>query len=223
MAKRICDPTSGKIGSQVYGIGRNGQFVRTKVIPANPNTASQQTVRGAFTTASQNWDTLTQAQQLAWIAAAANYQTRKVLGMSGPLTGNQMFVRINTNLAEVGQPGVDVPPVTPAIPAVGSVNLVITNTAGVIALRLTTPVDPGEGQVVKGSAPVKNGVHRNPGTVTLGTTPAPAQGSCVITGLYTAKFGVPPVGTKVFVECYQTLNGFDGPRVTFSAVVPTAT
>jgi hypothetical protein len=222
MAKRICDPTSGKIGSQVYGIGRNGQFVRTRVVPANPNTTHQQTVRGNFTLASQGWDALTQEQQLAWIAAANNYQTRKVLGMSGPMTGNQLFVRINANLLEVGAAQVDVPPATPQIPAVAPANLVISNTAGVIAVRLTCPTDPGENCVVRGSAPVKNGVHVNPGTVTLGLCPAPAQGSSNITGLYTARYGVPTVGTKLFVEVYNTVNGFDGPRSTFSAVVPAA-
>ena len=60
MAKRVCDPTSGKIGSQVYMIGRNGQVVRTRVIPANPRSQAQTDARGIFQTASQAWDSLTE-------------------------------------------------------------------------------------------------------------------------------------------------------------------
>ena len=54
----------------------------------------------------------------------------------------------------------------------------------------------------------------------LGICPVPAQGSCDITSLYTAKFGVPAPGAKVFVSVHQMVNGYtDVPR-RFSAIVP---
>ena len=44
----------------------------------------------------------------------------------------------------LGQDPVDVPPGQPNFPAVAPQNLVITNTSGVIALKLTCPGNPGE-------------------------------------------------------------------------------
>lgn len=220
--KRICDPSSGKLGNQVYLLGRNGQVVRTRVVPSNPSSSAQTTARANFTTASKGWDLLTQAQQLAWIAAAAALQSKARLGMSGPLTGNQYFVKVNANLLELGSAMVDAPPAAPEDQDAGAVNLVITNTGGTIAVRLTCPTTPSEGTTVLAAAPVRNGVHRCPNLVSLGEIPAPVTGSSTITTQYTARFGVPAVGSKVWVGVKTSANGVDGPLKTFSAVVPTA-
>jgi hypothetical protein len=52
--------------------------------------------------------------------------------------------------------------------------------------------------------------------------PAPAQGACTITNLYVARFGVPPVGSRIFVSTNETQNGWEGPRLVTSALVPTS-
>ena len=57
----------------------------------------------------------------------------------------------------------------------------------------------------------------------LGVVPAPAQGACTITNLYVARFGVPPVGSRIFVSTNETQNGWEGPRLVTSALVPTST
>jgi hypothetical protein len=53
-------------------------------------------------------------------------------------------------------------------------------------------------------------------------SPAAAQGSADITGLYTARYGVPPVGKKVFVSVNQVVDGWENLPVTFWAIVPAA-
>ena len=45
-------------------------------------------------------------------------------------------------------------------------------------------------------------------------------GSADITGLYTSRHGVPPVGTKVFVSLNQFVDGWEDLPVTFAAIVP---
>jgi hypothetical protein len=37
---------------------------------------------------------------------------------------------------------------------------------------------------------------------------------------FTARYGVPPVGTKVFVSVNQMVDGWEDRPVTFSAIVP---
>jgi len=54
----------------------------------------------------------------------------------------------------------------------------------------------------------------------LGTCPAPVAGAADITGLYTARFGVPAVESKVFVVANQYVDGYEDLGTEFTAVVP---
>ena len=60
----------------------------------------------------------------------------------------------------LGQAAVDAPPAVPQFPALAPANLVITNTGGVVALKLTCPADPGENTIVRGSKPLSSGRPR---------------------------------------------------------------
>jgi hypothetical protein len=56
--------------------------------------------------------------------------------------------------------------------------------------------------------------------VALGLLPAPVRGLSDITELYVARFGVPKVGTRVFIRTRQQINGWkDAPKQT-NAIVP---
>ena len=66
MALRTCDPTVGSIGKQTYMLLNGMQAVRTRSVPSNPRTPQQTLARGNLKLASKAWDTLTQAQMLAW-------------------------------------------------------------------------------------------------------------------------------------------------------------
>jgi hypothetical protein len=215
-------PQSGKAGLFVSYKGRNGQVRRSFVVPANPNTIYQASVRANLTSVGHRFRTLTTAQQDAWDTAARRYQTRSRLGQSGPMTGYQLFAKINCVLAQMGQDQVDAPPGPPNPPAVAPQGLVITNSGGVIALKLTCPTNPGQGTIVRASAPQSSGVRAVPQTRILGTCPAPAAGSADITSLYTARFGAPAAGDRIFVQANTMADGWEGPRLTFTALVPAA-
>jgi hypothetical protein len=154
------------------------------------------------------------------MAAAKEAKSNSRLGQSGTLSGFLLFTKINCTLAQFGQAQVDAPPEHPLFPDLAAQNLVITNTAGVIALRLTCPTDPGENPIVRGSAPVSQGRGSNASFRVLGMCPPPVAGSADITGLYTARYGVPPAGKKVFVRVNQFVDGWEDLPVTFSAIVP---
>ena len=57
----------------------------------------------------------------------------------------------------------------------------------------------------------------------LGTCPAPALGSADITSLYTARFGVPPVAKKVYLQVHQVVDGWESLPRTFWGIVLAAT
>ncbi len=101
---------SGKCGNMVWQRNRYGQICYPAFIPANPRTPAQQAIRGIFGAVSKRWRMLTPEQRLAWIAAAALILSKPCLGQCGPLTGCQLFVKVNVYLAYRGLPQVDLPP-----------------------------------------------------------------------------------------------------------------
>ena len=52
--------------------------------------------------------------------------------------------------------------------------------------------------------------------------PAAVAGSANITGLYTARYGVPKAGTKVYVQVNQMVDGWESLPRTYSGIVPAA-
>jgi hypothetical protein len=133
-----------------------------------------------------------------------------------------LFTKINCTLAQFGQDPVTAPPPSPQFTDLAPASLVITNAAGVIALKLACPTDPGTNTIVRGSGPISQGRETCQDFRIIGICPAAVAGSADITGLYTSRYSAPPVGKKVFVQVNQFVNGWENLPVTFSAIVPAA-
>jgi hypothetical protein len=215
-------PQTGKLGLTVTWPARNGLVRRILVTPANPRTDRQLEVRDLLSQQARRFDALTDAQQDAWNVAAAGYQSRPSLGQSGPLTGLQLFIRVNCKLGLLGQNPVDVPPAAPQFPDLAPQSLVITNTSGVVAVKLACPTDPGENTVLRASPPQNSAVRACRNFRIIGICPAAAQGSADITGLYIAEFGAVPVGKRLFVRASTMVSGFESLARQFQARVPAA-
>jgi len=95
-AVKILDiPKSGRCGDVVFYMRGNKLFRRRYVVPRDPRTAGQLRARVAFGAASKAWSHslhLTQEEREGWRKAGAKVQSRRRLGQSGPLTGQQHFV-----------------------------------------------------------------------------------------------------------------------------------
>src|ERR1035437_5938210 len=212
-------PQSGKRGLYVSQGGRYGQISRALVIPSNPRTVAQTGVRGILSRVAAAWRGLQESHRAGWTAAGGVNSARR-LGQSGPLTGLQLFNKINCTLAQFGQEQVVAPPARPQFPALAPQNLAITNTGGVVALKLTCPTSPGENTIVRASKPLSQGFEKCTDFRIIGTCPAVVQGSADITSLYTARYGAPAANMKVFVRVSQFINGWESAPATFTAIVP---
>jgi hypothetical protein len=188
--------------------GQYGQASHILATPANPETPAQMTIRRILKRVSARWRALQETQRAAWITAAQNYRTHARLGQGGPLTGAQLFNKINCTLALFGQEQVDAPPALPQFPDLAPQGPVITNTGGVIALKLTCTGDPGENTIVRGSPPLSAGRDKCANYRILGLCPAPADGAADITALYTARYGAPP-GVWTFFAGLSALDRLD--------------
>ena len=161
-------------------------------------------------------------QRAAWTAGGPQVGSHGRLGDSGTLSGFQFFVKINTNLANIGEPLVVEPPNFPVFSDSPVGDLTITNTLGVIALKLSVPAVPAHRTLVLATAPCSPGASFPGRFVILGFLPEPVAGISDITKLYADRYGEPPVNRRVFVQTVQQVNGWqDAPHRT-TAVVPPA-
>lgn len=97
---------SGSIGGITFSRNRAGQYMRTRAIPVNPNTAQQQTVRSIMASLSPYWSgTLTQAQRDTWDLYAYNVPLINRVGDPINVGGIGMFMRTNVPVLQTGGGG----------------------------------------------------------------------------------------------------------------------
>ena len=204
----------------VYYRVHNRQHARLYVIPADPHTPARDRMRAIMRAVSQAYDTLlTPEQRRAWLAAGEKVLSRRRL-TRGPLTGQQLFVKLNSVLTLVGRDLLLWPP-EPHRFGLNPVEAVVPsydNGQFRLALKLSGPV---AGDImVFGEAPVgpKRNKLRHP--VYLGLLPASADGLADIAAQYVARFGEPAPGRKVLLGVQQQVNGWKGPMQVLGEVVP---
>ena len=92
---QIFTAVSGSIGGLTFFRTRHSSItIRAKVVPTDPNTASQQTVRTNMSGAVSGWQSLTSAQRDAWSAYAAHTPWLNALGQVVSLTGQSMYIAV---------------------------------------------------------------------------------------------------------------------------------
>jgi hypothetical protein len=222
MSKIISPPQSGRVGNVVYVNSRYGQLVRQYVIPRNPKTELQQANRHNFGKVSSGWRGLAPAQRIAWCLAAADSYTVSRTGRRVALNGYNYFVRVNAVRAHLGLSQLDLPPNVPTFSPNPVAELAVTNTGGAITMKLRVPSQPGQCTLVQGAAPVSAGVRCVQHFPLLCLLPAPVDGWSDITEPYVARYGVPRVGTAIFIRTCQHTDGWTDLAKVTSALVPAA-
>ena len=130
-------PQSGRTGTMVSYKNRYGQVRRRYVIPRDPRTPVQVTRRRAMGRARALWGTLTENQYAAWKAAALGAHTRRRMNQSGALSAYLLFVKLNCNLAVVGQPMVFDRPAPARFGPNAVRQFTIANINGALGLKLS--------------------------------------------------------------------------------------
>ena len=219
--KVLCEPSTGKRGTSVFYISPFGQCVRQLVVPANTQTPARERMRGSFGRLSRAWGgLLTQAHRDAWDAAGPKVQSAKRLGKSGSLTGQQHFEGINSTRACVGLEMLWLPP-EPVVFDPNPVGQLIINN-GESGVRILLPISRPltEDIMVFGQAPCSAGRSKRRNVCYLGLVSGSQAGLADITALYTARYGEPRPGQKVFIVTRQEKNGWESYDHVTSEIVP---
>lgn len=132
----------GKEGGVVYSRNAYGSYIKTKVSPVNPQTASQQAQRSLMGNLAQLWKTLSSANKSAWDNAGAQATRINRFGDSTVYTGFGLFMRLNRNLTVIGQDPVESAPVPPEIPVL-TLGATVANAVGPVLTQAFDPVSPG--------------------------------------------------------------------------------
>jgi len=192
----------GKISGNVYSKNKGGAYSRVRVVPSNPQTSYQSSVRADFTALSQEWRGLTEAQRTSWIQAVGNYGRVNRVGDSHNLSGNSLYVSLNKNLADVGISS------NPSAPAPESVDTVEVSTAvadvtlQTLVITLTGAVPANTSIKVFLTDTLSAGIN-SPGTKLrmVQTFPAAQAAALSLTTNYLAKYGtIGAAGSKIFYE-----------------------
>jgi hypothetical protein len=146
-------PQSGHLGTFVSYKTRYGQFRRAYTVPADPKSPAQLLRRARMGRVAAGRRTLADIQRAAWNASGGQVQSHSQLGRSGPLKGYNLYMKINSNLADLGENPVFDPPDFPQFSENLIGDLTIANIGGVIALKLSVPATPVRHTLVLATRP----------------------------------------------------------------------
>lgn len=134
----------GSVGGNTFASGRGGAYVRQKVSPTQPHTQRQSEQRVIFTTVSQAWRNLTDAERAAWETWAANHPVTDIFGNSQTLSGNAAFMKVNADLLTLGLDISNAPLADPTVIPVAVVSVDIVAATGVVTATFADAADGTE-------------------------------------------------------------------------------
>jgi hypothetical protein len=216
--KYLGDPRSGSYQGMTASRNRFGQYMRTRASPVQPNTVAQLNQRARMTTNAAAWRALTDAQRAGWLSLGLNITRTDSLGSTYSLNGFMAYCSVNNNKLDAGDAAVSDAPtiVTPA----DLLTATVTLTAVAFSIAYTaTPLAAGVRLFIWVSPQRSAGRKFNGDYRLLAVTAAAAASPHNALAAYTAKFGVPVVGQRIFISLETYSGGFKGSPFNVSQVV----
>jgi hypothetical protein len=211
-------PQSGSVAGVTSSRNRFEQYQRTRAIPVNPSTSYQGQVRARLAANASAWRDLTANQRAGWTDLGLQILRTDSLGQTYSLTGLQAYAMVNQNNLNAGNAIVSDAPALQTPDAI--LTCTPTLTAAAFSLAYTpTPLAANE-RLFAYIGPQRSAGRQYESDVRLIHVSAAAAASPAnVLAAYTARFGVPVVGNRIFIELRKYYLGFlSGPLFT-SAVV----
>lgn len=211
-------PRSGSYQGVTSSRNRFGQYVRSRATPVNPNSAAQATARARLSQNAIGWRALTDAQRAGWEGLGALMSRSDSLGQSYTLNGFSAYCSINNNRLAAGDAVISDAPALTA--PVNIVTATVTATAVALSIAYTaTPLSANTRLFVYASPQRNAGRSFEADYRLIHVSAAAAATPANILAAYTARFGVPVVGNKIFLSMQAYNGGFVSGPLQASAVV----
>jgi hypothetical protein len=216
--KVLVPPHSGSKEGVTASRNRFGQYIRTRAIPVNPSSAAQGLVRTRLSTNSEAWRALTSAQRAGWAGLGSSMVRSDSLGQSYTLQGNQAYCSVNNNRLLCGLAAISDAPALTAVSNIVTATITLTNASLSIAFT-ATPLAAETYLAVFASPQRSAGRNFEADFRFIKLSAAAAASPLVALTEYTAKFGVPVTGNRIFFSFAALTLGFEsGPFVTSQLV-----
>lgn len=214
---------AGRVGNAVVQRGKAGNTLRERVIPINPESTAQVTVRGRLTARSKAWAGLTESQRNAWDSAAASAAWTQTDSFGNPfqLSGEQLYLKLNLVIASVGASAISSPPTKATF---NDITLgALTATAGTpsLSLAFTGTLGGNDYLVVEASPQVSAGIMSSKSVSFKQIAEYQGASPANLLSDYTGFFGTLVAGNKIWLRVKQVneLTGEEVVRGTVSAIV----
>jgi hypothetical protein len=195
----------GKIGGHVASKNRGGAYLRTKVTPTNPQTTAQLKARGVLTSLSQAWSALSDDARLAWNSAVSSWSATDIFGDIKKPTGLNLFIKINTNLANIDQPALNLPPEKIELPVSFLIGATYDVSTGVMVLNFDSSASSGIAVLVRATPALSQGVSFVKSQLRVIGYEDQVSTEVTLTGNYADKFGSISAGDNVYVTAQFVL------------------
>lgn len=209
---------SGSENGSTASRNRFGQYMRRRAIPVQPRTPTQLNQRARMSTNSAAYRALTDAQRAGWLALGLNIVRTDSLGQAYTMNGFMAYCSVNNNNLDAGNAAVSTAPAIVTPPQLLTATLTLTAAAFSVAYT-ATPLGAGQRLFIRCSPQRSAGVAFNADYRLIAVTAAAAASPANILAAYTAKFGVPVVGNRIFVSLQVYEAGFMGAPFAVSQVV----
>jgi hypothetical protein len=171
-----------------------------------------------MTTNAAAWRGLTDAQRSGWKSLGLQITRSDSLGQSYDLSGFQAYCSVNNNKLDAGDAAVSDAPVITTPPDLLTATITLTGVAFSIAYT-ATPLGAGVRLFIRCSPQRSAGRTFNGDVRIISITAAAAASPANILAAYTAKFGVPVTGNRIFLSLQTYQAGFLGNPLAVSQVV----
>lgn len=209
-------PQSGSYAGVTHSRNRFGQYRRTRAVPVNPNTNAQALARQRLVDSAEGWRDLSDEQRAGWASLGSQMTRTDALGQTYNLTGLQAFISVNASLQVIGAAQVQTAPALalPDAPAISG----ITANSGTFEVTIAGPAN-GTKVVILASNQVSDGISFMKDLRLIQVFTMVLGGVADILSDYSAKFGLPVAGNKIFVAAYViSADGFASPREVSSTI-----
>lgn len=209
---------SGSADGTTASRNRFGQYMRRRAVPVQPRTTAQLNQRARLTTNAAAWRALTDAQRAGWTSLGLLITRTDSLGQTYDLTGFGAYCSVNNNRLDAGDAAVSDAPaiVTPA----DLLTATITLTGASFSIAYTaTPLAAGVRLFIRVSPQRSAGRKFNGDYRLIAVTAAAAASPANILTAYTAKFGAPVTGNRLFISLQTYQTGFLGSPFAVNQVV----
>jgi hypothetical protein len=205
--KFLGNTSSGSQGGETYSHNRFGQYVRRRAVPVQPRTAAQLAVRSRMANNAAGWRLLTDAQRAAWESLGTQITRTDAVGKTYTFNGFMTYCSVNNNREAAGDATVSAPPALVTPPTIATATLTLTSASFSLAYT-ATPLATGVRLFVFASPQQSAGRSFNGNYRLIAVTAAAAASPAVVLTAYSAVFGAPVTGMRIFLSLQTYEAGF---------------